>query len=118
MIGKLRPRPRILTDRQEELRGRAPAIIQELSRIISQFPAGEDDANLLREAAERLQALFLLVIVGEFNSGKSVLINALLSETVMPEGVTPTTSAIHVLRYGEIPSEMIGADSIIEHVYP
>jgi small GTP-binding protein len=118
MIGKLRPRARILTDRQEELRERALGIIQELSQVISQFPAAEDDANLLRDAAERLRALFLLVIVGEFNSGKSALINALLGETVMPEGVTPTTSAIHVLRYGESPNEMIGADSIIEHTYP
>ncbi len=118
MIGKLRPRARILTDRQEELRERALGIIQELSQVISQFPAAEDDANLLRDAAERLQALFLLVIVGEFNSGKSALINALLGETVMPEGVTPTTSAIHVLRYGESPNEMIGAGSIIEHTYP
>lgn len=118
MIGKLRPRARILTDRQEELRERALGIIQELSQAISQFPAGEDDANLLRDAAERLRALFLLVIVGEFNSGKSALINALLGETVMPEGVTPTTSAIHVLRHGDSPNEMIGADAIIEHVYP
>ncbi len=118
MIGKLRPRARILTDRQEELRERALGIIQELSQVISQFPAAEDDANLLRDAAERLRALFLLVIVGEFNSGKSALINALLGETVMPEGVTPTTSAIHVLRYGESPNEMIGAASIIEHSYP
>lgn len=118
MIGRLRPRARILTDRQEELRERALGIIQELSQVIALFPAAEDDANLLRDAVERLRALFLLVIVGEFNSGKSALINALLGETVMPEGVTPTTSAIHVLRYGESPSEMIGPDSIIEHVYP
>ena len=118
MIGKLRPRARILTDRQDELRERALGIIQALSQVINRFPAAEDDANLLRDAAERLRALFLLVLVGEFNSGKSALINALLGETVMPEGVTPTTSAIHVLRYGESPNEMIGADSIIEHTYP
>lgn len=118
MIGKLKPRARILTDRQEELRERALRIIEELSQVISQFPAADDDAKLLRDAAERLRALFLLVIVGEFNSGKSALINALLGETVMPEGVTPTTSAIHVLCYGESPNELMSAGSIIEHLYP
>jgi small GTP-binding protein len=118
MIGKLRSSDRFLTDRQEELRERALGIIEEVSRVIRQFPAAEEDVRLLRDAAERLQALFLLVIVGEFNSGKSALINALLGEEVMPEGVTPTTSAIHVLQFGPNPSETVGVDSIIEHAYP
>lgn len=109
---------RILTGRQEELRERAASIVEELERVIRQFPAGSDDAQLLADAAERLDALFLLVIVGEFNSGKSALINALLGAPVMPEGVTPTTSAIHLLRYGPVEQESVDARGIIEHTYP
>jgi len=39
--------------------------------------------------------------VGEFNSGKSAVINALLGQGVLEEGVTPTTTKIYLLHYGE-----------------
>jgi small GTP-binding protein len=41
------------------------------------------------------------VVVGEFNSGKSAFINALLGQKLLKEGVTPTTTQINVLRFGE-----------------
>jgi len=43
----------------------------------------------------------LLVVVGEFNSGKSAIINALLGQRLLKEGVTPTTTQIYLLCYGE-----------------
>lgn len=43
----------------------------------------------------------MLVVTGEFNSGKSSLINALLGAELLKEGVTPTTDRIHLLTYGE-----------------
>ena len=47
---------------------------------------------------------FHLVVVGEFNHGKTALVNALLGREVLPVGVTPTTIAIHHLQYGETPA--------------
>ena len=45
--------------------------------------------------AERLDDPFRLAVVGEFNSGKSALINALLGRPgLLTEGVTPTTGTI------------------------
>ena len=38
------------------------------------------------------------MVVGEFNSGKSAFINALIGDTVLQEGVTPTTAQIHLLK--------------------
>jgi small GTP-binding protein len=48
-----------------------------------------------------LDELFLLVIVGEFNAGKSAFINALLGQALLTEGVTPTTAQVNLLKYGE-----------------
>ncbi|HXG55035.1 MAG TPA: dynamin family protein, partial [Vicinamibacterales bacterium] len=48
-----------------------------------------------------------LVIVGEFNSGKSAFINALVGAKVAQEGVTPTTAQINVLQYGETESRQV-----------
>ena len=59
------------------------------------------DLTHLQETIEQLDELFLLVIVGEFNSGKSAFINALLGEKVLAEGPTPTTDLINILKYGD-----------------
>ena len=45
---------------------------------------------------------------GEFNSGKSAFINALLGQRVLAEGVTPTTAQIHLLKYGEEAGQTAG----------
>ncbi len=43
---------------------------------------------------------FSLVVLGEFNHGKSTFINALLGAPVLPVGITPTTAAIAHIQYG------------------
>jgi tRNA U34 5-carboxymethylaminomethyl modifying GTPase MnmE/TrmE len=43
-----------------------------------------DDLRHLEQASAQLDQLFLLVIAGEFNSGKSSFINALLGERCCP----------------------------------
>lgn len=42
---------------------------------------------------------------GEFNSGKSTVINALLGERYLKEGVVPTTNEITFLCYSKYNSE-------------
>ncbi|GIV98350.1 MAG: hypothetical protein KatS3mg057_3007 [Herpetosiphonaceae bacterium] len=63
-------------------------------------------------------ASFYWLSPGEFNSGKSSFINALLGERVLPEGVTPTTDRINVLRYGPEPGEELQEAYLLERVYP
>lgn len=61
--------------------------------------AGGDTAPL-QQAVQDLDGPFLLVVAGEFNSGKSSLLNALLGEELLREGVTPTTDKIQLIAYG------------------
>ncbi|MBA4115672.1 MAG: dynamin family protein, partial [Rubrobacter sp.] len=55
---------------------------------------------------------------GEFNSGKSAFINALLGDELSREGVTPTTDRITVLKYGEHPTERERREGVIEKEHP
>ena len=55
------------------------------------------------ESVRRLDELFLIVVVGEFNAGKSSFINALIGRKVLEEGATPTTRRVQVLAYGPEP---------------
>ena len=84
-----------------------------------------------RSVAERLHAhvveklrddRFHLVVVGEFNHGKTTLVNALLGQAVLPVGVTPTTTVIHHVVHAATPgarvvratgeAEVFGVDGI------
>lgn len=58
-----------------------------------------DELPLLRDAITNLDDVFLVVVVGEFNSGKSTVINALLGEKFLADGILPTTNEISVLKY-------------------
>jgi len=59
------------------------------------------DTDQLQQAVKDLEGPFLLVVAGEFNSGKSSLLNALLGKELLREGVTPTTDKIQLIAYGE-----------------
>jgi small GTP-binding protein len=91
---------RILDDARKELLRDVRRQIGELRVALVRAEAPEDEQKALGRSITQLDELFLLVVVGEFNAGKSAVINALLGEQVLEEGVTPTTSRIELLRHG------------------
>ncbi|MDQ7029726.1 MAG: dynamin family protein [Ardenticatenia bacterium] len=91
----------LLSSRQAELRRRERQLLHRLAGVLAGWEADPKDLRILHDALEQLDEFFLLVVVGEFNSGKSALINALLGERYLAEGVTPTTAQIHILRHGD-----------------
>jgi small GTP-binding protein len=92
---------KILTPAQDELLKEERRLLSRLRVTLSRFEAAADQQLALDRSIEQLDELFLLVVVGEFNAGKSAFINALLGSKVVTEGVTPTTAQINVLQYGE-----------------
>jgi small GTP-binding protein len=50
---------------------------------------------------------FHLVILGEFNHGKSTFVNAMLGQDVLPTGITPTTASINHVVYAPSPSARV-----------
>lgn len=79
--------------------------LADLYAKLTELKCPEEDLEALRESLVRLDELFLIVVVGEFNSGKSSIINALLGSPVLPEGVTPTTTKVTLVKYGESQQE-------------
>lgn len=51
--------------------------------------------------------IFKVMVVGEFSTGKSTLINALLRANILPTHVRPTTANICLIRYADIPKVTI-----------
>lgn len=114
-------RKRLLTDRQTALVDELRDLLQRLSTALEHFgldDVAQSDVRALRDTQEQLEELFLVVIVGEFNSGKSSFINALLGAHVQPEGVTPTTDRITLIRYGSEPAEEQKETFMLDRSYP
>ncbi len=105
---------RILSGQQEVVLAEERQSLRDLLSALSRYQAKRADLAALERSIAQLDELFLLVIVGEFNSGKSTFINALLGERLLEEGVTPTTSRIHRLRYAEAGRSEPGRDGILE----
>ena len=120
MIGRLLGRRAILSEREQDLRAREQELLDRLATALGRFgrDVDADDLRRFRDARDQLAGLFLLVVAGEFNSGKSSFINALLGERVLPEGVTPTTDRINLLRYGTEVSEQLLEAFLLERTYP
>src|SRR5512146_32785 len=92
---------RILNEQQEHLLNDERNLLNDLRVSLAQIGTGPEDQETLASSIQQLEEIFLLVIVGEFNAGKSAFINALLGQKLLKEGVTPTTTQINVLHYGE-----------------
>jgi small GTP-binding protein len=85
----------------------ARQLLGEVRDALTRFGATGEDQAALAASIHQLDEFFLLVVVGEFNAGKSAFINALAGQQVLQEGVTPTTAQIHLLRYGDVPGTSI-----------
>ena len=91
----------VLNKEQEELLRQTRSTLGRLREILAETATEAADRKALADSIGQLDQLFLLVVAGEFNSGKSAFINALLGEDLQEEGVTPTTDQIYWLQYGE-----------------
>jgi GTPase SAR1 family protein len=118
-----RPKPlrRLLSPAREALIADERALLEDaaalLERIIlssssssSAAAAGASGAelSLLRESSAALEGRFNVAVVGEFNAGKSSVINALLGRRLLAEGPLPTTNEITELRFDDDADEEEG----------
>jgi GTPase SAR1 family protein len=106
----------------EQFRQRRLEVVEALGALCDTaraVGAGSLAARIDREVIDKLEAdRFHLVVVGEFNHGKTTLVNALLGSAVLPVGVTPTTAVIHHLVYAGEPRARLVMASGAEQELP
>ncbi len=49
----------------------------------------------------RVKEPMKVAVTGQFSSGKSTFLNALLAKNILPTGITPVTSKVNYIRYGD-----------------
>ncbi len=90
----------LLSAAQQQALADERVLLNDIRTALVRSGADESAVTELGQSIAQLDELFLLVVVGEFNSGKSAFINALIGRPMLAEGVTPTTAEINVLVYG------------------
>ncbi|MGM0557746.1 MAG: dynamin family protein [Myxococcota bacterium] len=88
--------------------------VEDLLGELGEIAGGSGLKSLKKEVVEeRIPALqqgqMSVVVLGEFNHGKSTVVNALLGEPILPTGITPTTAVITHLVYGREPMAAVKA---------
>jgi small GTP-binding protein len=107
-----------LPDSVHDLVATERQLLTDLLVLLGKLDAEPQDVSDVRTALADLDGLFMLVVAGEFNAGKSSLVNALLGERVMPEGVTPTTDRVTLITYGPEASESSDGPNVVRRTYP
>lgn len=84
---------------------------QRLGKIVAQVLTVATALNM-REETDSLKDLktvvesetFKVLVLGEFNTGKSTFINALLGQEILPSYATPATAIINEIKWGDEPT--------------
>jgi len=111
-------RQSLLTDEQSQYLRDEKESLAEIQLALAELDLPREAMISLQKAILQLDELFLIVIVGEFNAGKSALINALLGEKALAEGALPTTSRVTLVKWGPETSEQNVDDSFAICTHP
>jgi small GTP-binding protein len=108
----------VLTRSQGELVALERRLVLLVRDALARADGSRADLERLAALVHEMDELFLLVVVGEYNTGKSTFINSLLGDEVFAMGDLPTTRVISILRHGEAgPPEALSAHLLVYH-YP
>ncbi|HUI64460.1 MAG TPA: dynamin family protein [Bacteroidota bacterium] len=86
------------------------SITEQISRLAALRRIVDNSANpgLCARIDEEMQKLasnrFHCAVLGQFKRGKSTFLNALLGNELLPVGVTPVTSVVSLVRFGNVRS--------------
>jgi GTPase SAR1 family protein len=82
-----------------------PQIIQDIIRVRERLlnPKFMPSVQLKNEIQRHMRSArypLEVAVVGQFSSGKSTFLNALISKNILPTGITPVTSKVNYINYG------------------
>lgn len=78
-----------------------PLIIQTRYAITQSVPLNAQNKAAIDSLLQNLDKPMKVAIIGQFSSGKSTFLNALLGQEILPSGITPVTAKVCEITYGE-----------------
>jgi GTPase SAR1 family protein len=84
-----------------EQRDQLVALIERQAALAAEIGLESDDDTLATLREKVSSERFRVLVLGDFNRGKSTVINALLRAHALPTGIEPTTALLTEVRWGE-----------------
>ena len=106
----------VVDPKVQTLLRRESKLLVELRETLEREQA--EDRRRVDELLATLEDLFTIVVVGEFNAGKSSLINALFGVKLRVEGPIPVDDRISILRHGDPATTRQLSNFVVEQFYP
>lgn len=92
-----------------ELKSSLKKDLEQLQETIAFFTSKE--SQITDDISSILQRLstdsFKILVVGEFSTGKSTFLNAIIGRQLLPTETTETTATINIIKYGEKPNAIV-----------
>jgi small GTP-binding protein len=108
-----------LLEKHEQQKEAIAAALETLAQLAGDVGMKSLRADLVETRLPKLRdERFNLVVLGEFNHGKSTFVNALLGADVLPTGITPTTAAINHVVWAQKPRARAVLDDGTEVAIP
>jgi GTPase Era involved in 16S rRNA processing len=98
----------LLLDHHKQAKREIIARFESLAAIAEQVGMVTLARDIKTTRIPKLQSeRFHLVVLGEFNHGKSTFVNAMLGSDALPTGITPTTASINHVIYAPSPTARV-----------
>lgn len=78
-----------------------PLVIQTRYALTQSAPLSSQNKNIIDRLLQDIDKPMKVAIIGQFSSGKSTFLNALLGKEILPSGITPVTAKVCEITYGE-----------------
>ena len=108
----------LLTPEERELVHEQRGLFDASRELLADLDMVPGDLEALEAMRRRLDELFLILVVGEFNAGKSTFLNAILGIDALETGELPTTRSVHLLRHGTVQSVRESEPRLLVHELP
>ncbi|HTM22001.1 MAG TPA: dynamin family protein, partial [Kofleriaceae bacterium] len=94
----------VLLDKHQQVKHKVLARLRELADTAQAVGMVSLAGDIRTSRIPKLEnERFHVVVLGEFNHGKSTFVNALLGAAVLPAGITPTTAALNHVIHADAP---------------
>lgn len=108
----------LLTPDERALVHEQRALFDSARELLADLDLVPGDLEAIEAMRRRLDELFLIMVVGEFNAGKSTFLNAVLGTDALETGELPTTRSVHLLRHGAVESVRESEPRLLVHELP
>ena len=92
-------------------------ITKEMRDVFSQYELTRKELHRTEELIDKIENQKITIsVIGQFKRGKSMLVNSILGDRILPIGIVPVTAVVTTIEYGEKAATVRFDNGIIKEI--